>query len=97
MNTRLGLAALKFRAFLQRKRSAKMADIEKEAAMKTLKDKEGCDWTIPQQLLDEGVHPEMPLIDLFPICIRTRYTAHFDPDKKTVTFEFTESHLRLVV
>jgi len=97
MKTRLGLVALKFRAFLQRKPPATLADIEKEAAMKTQKDKQGWSWVIPQQLLDEGAHPEMPLIELLPICIRTRYTPSFDPDKKTVTFDFTESHLRLVV
>ena len=98
MTTRLGLAALK-RAFLhcENRKPTPLEEAEKEGAMRTQRDTQGWEWTIPQQLIDEGVTTDMALAEAYPICIRTGFWIALDADKKTIGFEFHRPHLRLVV
>lgn len=56
--------------------------------IKTLTDAGGLEWHIPQQLLDEGLYPDMPAIDVCRICTRTHYRPKIDGERGQVRFAF---------
>lgn len=52
-------------------------------------------WLIPQQLIDEGIHPFMPWVQMAEIAIRHGLLPKIDGEHRTVRFADTRGALFL--
>jgi len=97
VKTRLGLIALKLRAFFSNKNKPTELELAtKESEVKMIPDDTGWQWWIPQQLIDEGVNPGRPVSEVLAACCRCGFEMRLDWRNERVIFKFVPPPLMLV-